>query len=274
MRKMINKSVYFIILITALLFLTGCAYTTPTAPTAEQVTAAFGFTSVFNTVEVQTVAHVDDADEPIDTENADQYDDIEQPPEETAQGWVVNPYIVALREQYENDEIVGYIYIEGTDIRYVVTQHTDNVFYLYHDIHRRPDRAGWVFLDYENDLTREDPNTIIYGHNMRQNIRFHGIRHFQNRDFFDTHRYITFNTAYGEYRWEIFSFYRTHIDFFYIQVHFNSDEEFYELLAEMAARSMHPSDVIVGPGDRVLTLSTCTNNDRDERFVVNARLIQ
>ena len=186
----------------------------------------------------------------------------------------VSPAIAALRERYNNNDIVGYLYIEGTNINYPVTQYTDNEFYLHHDIEKRRNRAGWIFLDYENDITKEDRNVVIYGHNTERNNRFHHISRFVNRDFFDAHRYITFNTAYAEYRWEIFSFYRTGIDFFYIQVFFDSYEEFYELLAEMKARSMHDSGIEVGPGDRVLTLSTCVNNPANERYVINARLIR
>ena len=200
------------------------------------------------------------------------FEDEEEP--ETEPVRIVRDAIANLREYYGNDDIVGYLYIEGTSINYPVTQYIDNEFYLYHDIRRNPDNAGWIFLDYENDITREDPNVIIYGHNMRRDIRFHSIRHFVNRDFFDAHRFITFNTAYAEYRWEIFSFYITCINFFYIQVYFDSDEDFYDLLAEMKARSMHDSGVEVGRGDRVLTLSTCVGNPENERFVVNARLIR
>ncbi|MCL2409803.1 MAG: class B sortase [Oscillospiraceae bacterium] len=264
MRKIIKKSMYFTVLLASLLLPSGCVYTTLIEDQAHKPETNEHAIDLFDL----KLNDVDALTESEQLSGAAQFTD------ELIQERIISPHIAALRERYENDEIVGYLYIEGTDIRYPVAQHTDNSFYLYHNIYKRSDSAGWVFLDYENDITREDPNTIIYGHNMRQNIRFHGIRHFQDRDFFDTHRYITFNTAYGESRWEIFSFYRTNIDFFYIQVHFDSDGDFYELLAEMAARSMHESGIEVGKGDRVLTLSTCTNNARDERFVVNARLIQ
>ena len=201
---------------------------------------------------------------------------IEEPIEEIVRErqWILREEIAQLRQYYNNDDIVGYLYIEGTSISYPVVQSDDNVFYLYHDIHKARNVTGWIFLDYENDIMEENRNTIIYGHNMRQDIQFHSIRRFFDREFFDNHRYITFNTAYGEYRWEIFSFYHTSIDFFYIQVDFETDDEFYELLAEMKARSMHESGLEVGEGDRVLTLSTCANDHVNNRLVVNARLIQ
>jgi sortase B len=168
---------------------------------------------------------------------------------------------------------MGHLRIEGTSIDYLVTQTGDNEFYLDHDINKRPNSAGWVFLDYENDITNNDPNTIIYAHNMRRDIRFHSIRRYVSEDFFKTHRYIIFNTLYEDSVWEIFSFYRTDITFPYIQVVFPSEDDFYELLAEMKARSMYDTGVDVGPGDRVLTLSTCVGNREEERYVLNARLV-
>ena len=261
MRKITIKYISFIVLFTVISLVYGCRGTdTPTieepSPVIEE---PVNEEPVYQTEYPYTYPSFE-AEEPYEA-------DFE--PER-----VVRPAIAALREYYNNDDIIGYIYIEGTTINYPVTQYIDNEFYLYHDIRKNPNNAGWIFLDYENDITREDPNVIIYGHNMRRDIRFHSIRHFVNRDFFDAHRYITFNTAYAEYRWEIFSFYITCINFFYIQVIFQSDEEFYGLLAEMKARSMHDSGVEVGRGDRVLTLSTCVGNPENERFVVNARLIR
>ena len=263
MKKRVTKKRYLLSLLAVLTLLSACVHA---PPSTEQSLASEVYASQQETPNLQ--------EEACEEEQRVHTAQSEDETQDTVEERVPNPYILALREEYGNEQIVGYLYVEGTDIRYPITQYTDNSFYLYHNIWRQADQAGWVFLDYENDITREDPNIILYGHNMRDNIRFHGIRHFQDPDFFDAHRYITFHTLYGEYRWEIFSFYRTNIDFFYIQVYFDSDEEFYELLAEMAARSMHESGIEVGAGDRVLTLSTCTNVDRDERFVVNARLIQ
>jgi len=262
MHKVIIRYISLVILLSAVTLIFGCR-SADTPPIEEPPTIE----------DPTTEESAYEPEDPSETEppvtEDDPYEPYEAEPER-----VLRPAIADMREYYGNDHIIGYIYIEGTSIHYPVTQYTDNEFYLYHDIWGNPDRAGWIFLDYENDITREDPNVIIYGHNMRRDIRFHSIRHYVNRDFFDAHRYITFNTAYAEYRWEIFSFYITCINFFYIQVIFQSDEEFYGLLAEMKSRSMHDSGVEVGRGDRVLTLSTCVGNPENERFVVNARLIR
>ena len=179
----------------------------------------------------------------------------------------------ALRREYDNDDIVGHLKIEGTPIDFIVTQYVDNNFYLHHDIHRNASKAGWVFLDYENDITGQDRNMIIYGHNMRSGAIFGSLSNYASEDFFKEHRYITFNTLFEDYTWEIFSCYITSTDFYYIQVIFPSEEDFGELVAEMKARSIYDTGVEVTAQDRVLTLSTCSDGPRDERFVINAKLV-
>ena len=184
---------------------------------------------------------------------------------------VIQQVFEELRSQYNNDDIIGYLKIPDTSIDYPVTQAVDNAYYLHHDINKNASEAGWIFMDYENDIENDDPNIIIYGHNMRQNIMFHSLRYYQSWDYFNDHRYIVFNTIYDNYVWEIFSFYRAETSFPYIQVFFPSDEAFIDLANEMKARSMYDTDVDIKPDDHILTLSTCTNESDDTRFVLNAR---
>ena len=194
-------------------------------------------------------------------------------PERTVQERAIQNKFIALRNQIGNDDIVGHIRIDGTTIDYPVVQGDDNSFYLYRDINRNMNVAGSIFLDYENDLLRYDRNTIIYGHNMNRNHKFHAIRFFYDRDFLERHRFITFDTIYGNQTFEIFAFYDTHISFDYIRVHFANDDDFMRLVNEMKRRCIHNLGVEVGPNDRILTLSTCTNVHMDTRLVINAKLV-
>jgi len=184
-------------------------------------------------------------------------------------------YFEQLRREYDNDDIIGYLKIEGTSIDYLVVQSNDNQFYLEHNIHKEADRAGWVFLDYENDVMHDDPNTIIYAHNMRDDVMFHSLRNYTSKEYFEKHRYVTFNTEYADQTWEVFSFYNVNArSFYYIQVIFPTHDDFVKLLMEMKSRSIYDTGVEVSLDDRVLVLSTCVGgNDRNERYVLNARLV-
>ena len=185
-----------------------------------------------------------------------------------------NPHFIAQQAFFNNPDIIGHLYIAGTGINYYVVQGEDNEFYLYHDIWRNPSSAGWIFLDYEVDLHEENQNTVIYGHNMAQGIRFADIRHFQSYSFFREHPFITFNTLYGNYKWEIFSFYVAHISFPYTVINIPDTDTWAVMLELFKINSLYDTGVTVTPLDRILTLSTCTNANPDHRFVLHAKLTQ
>ena len=181
--------------------------------------------------------------------------------------------ILNLREAFDNDDIVGYVKIEGTEIDYMVMQSDDNDFYLDRDVYGQVTAAGSVFMDYESDAASLGRNTILYAHNMRNGTMFHNLRYYQDRRFFDANRYVHLTTLHDQTVWEIFAFYTTTIDFEYIQVYFPDDNSFLELIDEITARSVHNSGIEVGRDDLMLTMSTCSGATRDSRFVVHARLV-
>jgi len=201
-------------------------------------------------------------------------------PENPVTPVLATPEPLAIRQKFldlmaetGNGDIVGWIKIEGTSVDYPVVQWADNDYYLLRDLGGIPDAAGSIFMDYENDVTKPDRNTIIYGHNMKADIMFHSLRNYTDEEYFKKHRYIGFDTLYEDGVWEVFSFYRSDISFYFIQAVF-VEGEFEELVRGMKARSMYDTGVEIGGGDRVLTLVTCTGDDRDVRYVLNARLVK
>ena len=178
-----------------------------------------------------------------------------------------------LRAYYGNDDIIGHIWIPNTTINYWVTQGTDNTFYLYHDIWRRRYSPGWIYLDYLVDISGQDQNMVIYGHNMRRDHKFHSVRHFLNYNFFHNNRYIFFSTIYADYVFEVFSAYITHRDFQYTWNNYDEFGGWDYWINKFAARSRHDSGIAVSGEDRVLTLSTCDSAYRNNRIAVHARLI-
>ena len=181
-----------------------------------------------------------------------------------------------LRALYNgNEDIIGIIKIPGTVVYYPVAYYAyDNDYYLGRNLFKQISAAGSIFLDYENSIERYDPNTVLYGHQMSFNSMFHTLRYYADEDFFNEHRYIIFNTVYEDNVWEVFAFFRAHISFNYIKVFFKSERAFLELAAEIKARSLYESGIDIKEGDRILTLSTCTNEDRDTRYVLSARMVK
>jgi sortase B len=197
----------------------------------------------------------------------------DEPTSSLALGTAINPLFSSLRRAFGNPDIVGYLNIPGTSIDYLVVQGSDNDYYLRHDVYRAESQAGWIFMDCAARQPYTSKNTVIYGHNMRDDVMFHSLRKYASKDYFEAHRYITFNTLYMNGTWEVFAFYKTSIDFKYYQNTFDSDEEFMAMVDRMKALSMYDTGVDVSPDDRILTLSTCTSVVKDERHVVSAKLV-
>ena len=84
---------------------------------------------------------------------------------------------------------------------------------------------------------------------------------------------MLFDSLYEDGVWEVFAFFRASIEFYYIQTYFRRRSEYFALISEMKARSMYETGVEIFPTDRVLLLSTCTNETEDTRFVLAARLV-
>ena len=84
----------------------------------------------------------------------------------------------------ENPDTVAWIKIKGTGINCPVVQAKDNEYYLNHNFKKEKSSAGWVFMDYQNNLN--DQNIVLYGHHRRDNSMFGDIDLLFNKDFYKT----------------------------------------------------------------------------------------
>lgn len=176
----------------------------------------------------------------------------------------------------ENDELVGWITIEGTQIDYPVLKADNNVDYLTRNFHKEKNIAGSIFMDFRNDVESPSLNTIIYGHRMKDGSMFEQLTKYQDEEFYKNHQTFEYDTLYDSYEAEIFAVYITTTEFDYIQTDFESDEEYEQLLARMQEESMYQTDVEVTADDHILTLSTCDYelDPNDGRLVVQAKLVK
>ena len=72
--------------------------------------------------------------------------------------------------------------------------------------------------------------------------------------------------------WEVFSVYHIPTTSDYLQISFNSDDEFLEFVNKLKERSYHKFNTNIFKTDKIITLSTCFNDD--EKVVMHARLIK
>ena len=167
-----------------------------------------------------------------------------------------------------NPQVVGWICIQGTNINYPIVQADDNSRYLNRLFDGTPNGAGSIFLDYRNDSGLSDRNSILYGHHMKNGTMFQQITCYKDQSFYEAHPTALVMTPHGNYTLEFIAGYVTGLNTQAWKLEFGSEEEFTHWLEEAVARSTFAATTDITPGDRVMTLSTCTYEYDDARYVL------
>lgn len=195
-----------------------------------------------------------------------------------------------------NNDVVGWlkipgIYFEGTEdlaINYPVTQTDDNDYYLTHDFNGDEQEYGCLYADHKAEVLdpeKRSSNVTIYGHNMKTEFYFHHLRDYNrtNPGFVSDHRIIDFTTLYQEDRYIIFAcfFVSTKAEdddqplFMYHNcVDFPDAASFDYWYKNVMYRNYYKTDIECDINDDYLTLSTCSFEITDARFVVVARKLR
>ena len=175
----------------------------------------------------------------------------------------------------KNSDTVGFIHIKNTNINYPVVQASNNKYYLKHSFNKTENSAGWIFMDYRNNISNLDDNTIIYGHSRIDGTMFGSLKKTlssswqKNKD-----NYVIYLSTLKENMiFQIFSIYNIKRENYYIKSNFNSSIEKRLWLDTMKKRNTSIIDTEVNVNDKILTLSTCKNR-QGERLVVQAKLIK
>lgn len=177
----------------------------------------------------------------------------------------------SLKEQ--NSDTVCYLKVSGTKIDYVVVKGEDNSFYLNHNFNKEYNSAGWIFMDYHNNLV-DDRNIVIYGHNMRDGSMFGSLDSTLKKEWQEdkNNQKIMLVKEDGTYYYQVFSTYTIEPEEYYIKTDFSSNDNFYSFIKELKSRSNYDYNVEVNENDKILTLSSCTNSGKN-RVVLHAKLI-
>lgn len=174
-----------------------------------------------------------------------------------------------------NGDIVGFIHADGTRISYPVTVYSDNEYYLDHSFDKKTLKSGTIFMDYRNDRDlKNNRNIVIYGHNMNNGSMLGDVtKYYKDEDFFADAEIVLYSFD-GIYTFEVFSVYKTTADYRYFKTSFDSDREFLEFADEVKGNSVWEKDVSFDKDDILLTLSTCTNTNKDGRYALHAKLVK
>ena len=208
---------------------------------------------------------------------------IEEAPEKEAEevDWEpeVLPEFSALLTKNQN--IIGWITINGTDISYPVMKSLvgNGSYYLNHNFDQQEDKNGSLFMDDRCDVIKPTVNYIIYGHNMKSGAMFGNLDEYKKESYFRAHPTVTFNTIYDYGTYSVMAAFESKvyrdndIGFRYYDFIDPADElEFMTGVDNIKALSMYETGVTAQWGDRLLLLSTCDYEQDNGRFVVVCKL--
>ena len=176
-----------------------------------------------------------------------------------------------------NNDFVGWIKIDGTELDYPVMQTKDNPeYYLRKNFDKSYNYHGTPFIDYKCTLGESD-NIIIYSHNMDDGSMFSAVEDYMSKAFMEEHRYITFDSMDEFATYEVICVFKVDIrttDFDFVSaVDFETEEDFNEFISTAKAHAPYESGVSATFGDKLLTLATCEYTLEDGRCVVIAKQI-
>lgn len=199
----------------------------------------------------------------------------DEPPEQSAPPREISPVSVdfdTLRSY--GGTVVGWLCLPQTVINYPVAQAQDNAYYLDRFLDGSRISGGTLFADCVCPSDLSGLNTIIYGHNMKDGSMFALLDDYVSQSFYDQHPVMYLNTPTQNYRVDIFSCFTTEPVSFVYQAAFSSTEEYASHLRALSDCSEIRCQATAAPGDRIVTLSTCTYSGADLRFVVCGKLTE
>ncbi len=175
----------------------------------------------------------------------------------------------------QNKDTVGWLIVKNTNVNYPVVQTTDNDYYLKHAFDGSSNSAGWVYADFRNDFNELSKNTVIYAHGRKDKVMFGSLTNTLKSNWYKNldNQIIQFSTLKYNTMWQIISIYKIEAESYYITTDFSSDESFEKFGQTMLDRSIYDFGVEVTKDDKLLTLSTCYN-DNGIRLVVQAKLVK
>lgn len=179
-----------------------------------------------------------------------------------------------------NSDMVGWISIDGTIINYPVMHRPDILnYYLYRDFYKKYSNGGSLYIREACDAQRPSDNVIIFGHNMKNSgTMFHELLDYTDKNFWQEHRYIRFDTLSERHTYEIVSVFKTSANAghgfpYHLFVNAENEAEFDGFVKTCKDLAFYDTGVSASYGDKLITLSTCEYTLDNGRLVVVAKRI-
>lgn len=183
----------------------------------------------------------------------------------------------------KNSDFVGVLYIPSLELTYPVVLSHDNDEYLDRTFEGTNNPSGSIFMDCYANPALTDSNTLIYGHNMKNETMFGSLKRYLTARGFEAYKedpYFYIYTKERVFKYEIFSFHTTPVDG-YVYDGFSGESgydsyvrkaqaDFDVTLESLDEERLHEYDFSERPD--MVTLSTCFGSGHTHNFVIHGML--
>lgn len=171
-----------------------------------------------------------------------------------------------------NEDIIGWIRIQDTDIDYPIVQAQDNEYYLHKDVNKKYSTCGWIFMDYKNTNTFIDKNTVLYGHNIKSGIMFYDLQKVLDNKLGNSVTIEIF-TPNEKLEYRVYSCYIEEPEEYAVKSNLVEETDLQDYIKEMLERSQIPYNIVPDKTDKLITLSTCDSSGNN-RIIVHGVYIK
>lgn len=182
----------------------------------------------------------------------------------------------------ENNDLAGWLCVPDTKIDYpVMFTPNEPEYYLRKAFDGSYAISGSLFIG--EGCSPEGNHVIIYGHQMNDGTMLGTLPKYAKKEYADEHPIIRFDTLYETREYEVLSAFYSRVyndqdgeDVFryYRYTDLSERKTFEEYVSLAKVESLYDTGVDAEYGDKIITLSTCSNHTEDGRFVVIARYKQ
>lgn len=178
----------------------------------------------------------------------------------------------------DNNDLYGWIKIEGTNIDYPVMYIEGEDYYLRRDFYKKYYKPGSIFIDKNNKIEPRDINLIIHGHNMKDGLMFYNLTKYKEEEFYKKHKKITLYTLNGKEEYEVIAVFLSKIYTvsdttfkYYKYYHIETEEEYNDYINNIKERNLYQIKTTAQYPEQLITLSTCEYSQKNGRMVVVAK---
>ncbi len=200
---------------------------------------------------------------------------------QSAEKTVENPIDIA-KLQKQNDEIYAYIKIDDTKVDCPIVQSgSDDAFYLRHKAEDKSwSASGAIYTEVANSKDFDDFVTVIYGHNGYSDTFFTTLHYFEKEEFFNSHPYFYIYTPKRKLTYQVISAFKYDNRHILNSFDFNKEasiKEWQDTITNPTSSLKNVRknlDVPLSINSKIVVLSTCITNQRNNRYLVCGELVK